>query len=766
MNRIFWFGTLSLLLIISFAQIVTTVKFIEKEKPAILTTPYGLALVPLSFGSTEGITYLRPVNPAVRTAAHTDQPKYVQALLPIYASLVFFWFTGMFLYVFSRVKRLERAYILFGIFVSGYMLLFVDYFTQRFAGNFFLSYNILIIAPFLYLYRSVYDLNSRAFIYLVVPIATTAAYFLFPIQSAADELAFVKMLGGIFFLVFVYCAYLFIWSERQQATALAGKKRTAARIFNLTLIFAVAMPPVFFFMLYYAPVQLDINYNALFFLPSFFPIIFLTLSLRWGLVNFHVPISLTAVRLAYFAFFGFLYWFTIGFSLGEMHQSTESRLGHLWTLGFFLLLIDPLRTALITSLDQYTSNRRKILDSFLLKSSEQIANPRRVNNFVERLAASLSDGLGCYWVRVIMSRDLFVNWESDSDKIIHLPPDDPFWTATNVWTRKTNRYPVLTQTFVGPVRDFLQARGGFMVIGLSKFQAGILISDRRDATPFFGEDVRFLRQVAREAEVLIQNYLFLIENVKLKRRERELATNARIQRRIIPGFRQFEHFSFWSYSRAYESVTGDYLDLIQISANKFVVLLGDVSGHGISSGYLAAFARAYLRGSLAERREELTAALGGLNSYLAENYRGNEFITLFALKLEFAADKLLLSYINAGQHPALLSRGNGLLKLEESQRLLGVTETQYRESKLEFERGPARILLYSDGAFDVFNKSGKLLGHKKFYDWVASSLDKTAPEQLAFLRQRIESYTGSGDESDDLALIILEMNADYSPDLP
>jgi protein phosphatase len=254
--------------------------------------------------------------------------------------------------------------------------------------------------------------------------------------------------------------------------------------------------------------------------------------------------------------------------------------------------------------------------------------------------------------------------------------------------------------------------------------------------------------------------------VKLKRRERELATNARIQRRIIPGFRQFEHFSFWSYSRAYESVTGDYLDLIQISADKFVVLLGDVSGHGISSGYLAAFARAYLRGSLAERREELTEALGGLNSYLAENYRGNEFITLFALKLEFSRDKLRLSYINAGQHPALLSRGNGLMRLEESQRLLGVTQTEYRESKLEFEHGPARIILYSDGAFDVFNKSGKLLGHKKFYDWVSSSLDKTAAEQLAFLRQRIETYTGSGDESDDLALIILEMNPDYSADLP
>lgn len=72
-------------------------------------------------------------------------------------------------------------------------------------------------------------------------------------------------------------------------------------------------------------------------------------------------------------------------------------------------------------------------------------------------------------------------------------------------------------------------------------------------------------------------------------------------------------------------------------------------------------------------------------------------------------------------------------------------------------RYPLRILLFSDGAFDVFNKSGKILGQKKFFDWVESSLEKSPADQLAFLRQRIETYTASGEESDDLALIILEM---------
>jgi hypothetical protein len=49
----------------------------------------------------------------------------------------------------------------------------------------------------------------------------------------------------------------------------------------------------------------------------------------------------------------------------------------------------------------------------------------------------------------------------------------------------------------------------------------------------------------------------------------------------------------------------------------------------------------------------------------------------------------------------------------------------YHESEFStLPLGKVRLILYSDGAFDVFNKSGKILGQKKFFDWVESSLDK------------------------------------------
>ncbi|MCX7633040.1 MAG: SpoIIE family protein phosphatase [Turneriella sp.] len=749
MSRYFWSAAFLLLFAGIFAELWATYQFITDRLPAVLTTPHGLALIPLAFELPPGSLYLHHLS---NLPARGFRP--IEALLPIYAGAFFFWFTGLFVYVFSRIRRLERAYVLFSLFVVLYFLLFLDFFTWNYTANFFLYYNVLVIAPFLYLYRSSYQLPTQGWLYLLILVASFALILFFPVRSAADELAFSKLINGCYLATLLYCAWIFVRGEITPQTPDANKSLWAARIFSFSLIFSVALPPAFFFALTYFPVAIDISYNALFFLPVLFTVVFITLSLRWGLIHFQIPVSLTAVRIFYFAFFSLLYWFTVGFSLGEIYLSRILQWSQVLALILFLLLMDPLRTALLLSLDSYAATRQRVLDAIFLRSSGQIANPRQADRFIERTALLLTEGLGCYQAKVVFSEALFSNWHSESRYIIYLPDDDPFWAETRGWLRGRS-YPLFTQVFFGPVRDFLRTHGGFMLVAMQNFKAAIMVSERRDGLPYYGEDVRFLRQVARAAEMLIRNYLFLIENVKLRRRERELEDNARIQRRLIPQHRQFDRLVFRCYSRAYASVTGDYIDLVPLAADHFMVFLGDVSGHGISSGYLVSFIRAYLRGAVTTG-QTLREAINNLNSYFVENYRGSEFVTLFALDIGFDNAAVLLSYINAGQHPALLFNQGRLAKLSGSQRLLGVISGEYQESQQTITP-PARLLLFSDGAFEIFNRAGKMLGEEKLTDWILASVNKTIEEQFAFLRQKIEYHLKTSTGSDDLTLVIMEL---------
>ncbi|HNA80108.1 MAG TPA: hypothetical protein PKY99_11675, partial [Turneriella sp.] len=152
MSRVLWFGSMVLLLLGVVLQIAATQRYIAQAHPQVLTTPNGLALIPLTFSIPDNVFYLRPYAEQA-DSAQPSQLRYIQALLPVYAGVFFFWFTALFLYVFSRVRRLERAYILFAAAVVTYLLLFVDFFTWHVSGNIFLFYNVLIIGPFLYLFR-------------------------------------------------------------------------------------------------------------------------------------------------------------------------------------------------------------------------------------------------------------------------------------------------------------------------------------------------------------------------------------------------------------------------------------------------------------------------------------------------------------------------------------------------------------------------------------------------------------------------------------
>ena len=140
MSRVLWFGSMVLLLLGVVLQIAATQRYIAQAHPQVLTTPNGLALIPLTFSIPDNVFYLRPYAEQA-DSAQPSQLRYIQALLPVYAGVFFFWFTALFLYVFSRVRRLERAYILFAAAVVTYLLLFVDFFTWHVSGNIFLFYN-------------------------------------------------------------------------------------------------------------------------------------------------------------------------------------------------------------------------------------------------------------------------------------------------------------------------------------------------------------------------------------------------------------------------------------------------------------------------------------------------------------------------------------------------------------------------------------------------------------------------------------------------
>ncbi len=757
MKQLRWIAPLLILLglLLKFVQDIDAYLFLNPDL-AVLSSPGGLNIHPIAFTIPDDTPYFSQHR--VTSPAPVQTIEWGMAVSPGLSMSFIYLLTGLYLYLFARMKRLEKAYLFFAIFISSYTMLYFDFLTYNRFPYLFYFVLVLINGAFLYLYRAIYSQGTPGAVLIVITLAAILLPWLMFPQSAAQELQLFRLISSSYYILALYCVWYSVQKFRQKKQQ---RPAPSTHILAMTALGTVVLPVGFLFGPLYFSVAMNHSYNVAYFVPAIFPMLFFIMGMRLGITSFVVPVNGMFVRLSYLMFFSLIYWFAIGYHIFKLPYKPESMLAYLTFSLLFVFLFDPLRTVFFTYFHRFFITRRIALNRYLHQTAQYVNNPRRIDDFLEKLLNTLQEGLGVPKVKLIFSSEIFREWTIDSDRVSFLPDDHPLWLQLKFWQRARGHYPAYTQTAIGPIRDLLIKENGFLLIAFDKFNAVALVSQRTSREPILSEDVKFLRQVLRLSEPLMENYRYQIDNIQLRRRERELELSARIQKKIIPVHRSMPGLEFASLFQASEKVTGDYIDFIPISRNSYIVALGDVSGHGLGSAYLMALVRAFLRGAALVANLRLDEIFGNLNDYLAGQYRGSDFMTLFAVKIGLTAGRAELEFISAGHHPALMfeTDSDTVQKLENNQRVLGVIRTPYTSRKITIEK-PFRLFLYSDGAFEVFGREGKMLGHEKLIKWLRQSRTLQLKEQLQFIYDKIENYAPNRTDADrdDTSLVAVEVN--------
>jgi protein phosphatase len=207
------------------------------------------------------------------------------------------------------------------------------------------------------------------------------------------------------------------------------------------------------------------------------------------------------------------------------------------------------------------------------------------------------------------------------------------------------------------------------------------------------------------------------------------------------------------FNRPVLSVTGDYIDIIQLDPQRTAVFLGDVSGHGLGTGFLVSALRAIVRTSIGSG-QALPQVLNILNEFLTDRYSGHEFLTLFAIILNLQNGSM--EYINAAHPGAYLKMPGGPLeKLENTQRLLGILPGPYRSFTYRLKPGQ-RIFLFSDGVIETANIKDEFYGESRFADFLTEKGDEPLDDIVAGLQDSLASFQGSAPPNDDTSFLVLE----------
>ena len=265
----------------------------------------------------------------------------------------------------------------------------------------------------------------------------------------------------------------------------------------------------------------------------------------------------------------------------------------------------------------------------------------------------------------------------------------------------------------------------------------------------------------------IENYLLLKKNKKHENVDREIASGAEIQSRLLPDYcPKIYNIDLAAHCRPALQLGGDYYDFMSIKPNteekirqkgRWALVIGDVMGKGIPAGLLMTM----LRGML--RAEVLTGLppdriLHDLNQLaMSDLDQSHRFVTLFYSDYDPRSKKL--RYSNAAHNPPLLwqSSKDKVIKLDSEGVVLGLQKNaEYQCGEVKLNKSDV-ILYYTDGLTETSNRFGERYGEDKLIDYFSTlcKKDLTSQEILNHIFKTLDNYSGKNRPLDDDASVVI-----------
>jgi sigma-B regulation protein RsbU (phosphoserine phosphatase) len=277
-----------------------------------------------------------------------------------------------------------------------------------------------------------------------------------------------------------------------------------------------------------------------------------------------------------------------------------------------------------------------------------------------------------------------MSWSPAPAQAPHSPPD--------VGERPIT---VVVKSILGGLAAFAVAIGLERVafrVSAGRLRAFEWISDALLATAFVGVSFLWLRLRAS------WDAFSRLERAKVAL-DTELTLAADIQRRLLPPVPDTEAGCRWAARlRPATQVGGDYFDFLRRADGSLLVLVADVSGHGVAAGLLLSAMRAWFR-SEARTSEDPAILLGRLSQAFYEDQQGMTYAT--AILARVSPDGRCVQVANAGHPPGLLLGASGVRRLDVGGPPAGLFEdTLYESQTLELAEGDIGLLV-TDGVSEA-----------------------------------------------------------------
>ena len=257
-----------------------------------------------------------------------------------------------------------------------------------------------------------------------------------------------------------------------------------------------------------------------------------------------------------------------------------------------------------------------------------------------------------------------------------------------------------------------------------------------------------------------QLVVLLRETAEKATLEKELEVARTIQETLVPGNdvidRQFVKLA--GYFQPASQCGGDWWTYHELKDGKTLIVIGDVTGHGVPSAMITAAAKASCDVARAVNQDDVTCEqlLEIMNRAIYESAKRKFVMTCFASIID--PRNKSIEYANAGHNFPYLYRvkdGKGEFGslMTRGNRLGDLPESKYAAKTMELLSGDL-LVWYTDGIVECENEKGEEYGEKRF----RSSIRRASTMGPAELRDSIVNasmqFFGDKPRKDDITMVV------------
>lgn len=206
-------------------------------------------------------------------------------------------------------------------------------------------------------------------------------------------------------------------------------------------------------------------------------------------------------------------------------------------------------------------------------------------------------------------------------------------------------------------------------------------------------------------------------------------------------------------------LAGDYHDILPLSDGRTAIILGDVTGHGISAALAMAMAKATVDYLDLQGQEFPGPLMDKLNALFNRELKPrHKFMTLVTMVLDPLSGELVVD--NAGQsYPYyFMAAENKAEEIQIPSMPLGASKKRRAKPEVRTMKSGDAVILYSDGIIECSDTNEVMFGYDRFKETFIELLrhNLSAEQILATMINRLDNFRKPGPYPDDVTLVLLK----------